>query len=149
MSDCSGPGQQVSDFNIRPKIKQDAFPFNSNGWVQTPRRDSLSVLPDPNTQVRSDLVTCNCMWTRQCGRQSKLKQVAMTTSISCNGCHKQFSSKNQLFSHLKLSAKKCLPIEECDYFLTHVISVTRKKTVCYMVMFLERVLKVDNTPLGL
>mmetsp|Transcript_39981 Transcript_39981/g.83619 ORF Transcript_39981/g.83619 Transcript_39981/m.83619 type:complete len:805 (+) Transcript_39981:175-2589(+) len=48
-------------------------------------------------------------------------------SVSCNGCHKQFSSKNQLFRHLKKTAKTCLTPEEYEEFSTHVLSVSREK----------------------
>mmetsp|Transcript_20775 Transcript_20775/g.45061 ORF Transcript_20775/g.45061 Transcript_20775/m.45061 type:complete len:832 (+) Transcript_20775:71-2566(+) len=46
---------------------------------------------------------------------------------SCNGCHKQFSSKNQLFRHLNQSAKTCLSPEEYKVFLDRVLATKREK----------------------
>ncbi|KAL7538847.1 hypothetical protein ACHAXR_009138 [Thalassiosira sp. AJA248-18] len=50
-----------------------------------------------------------------------------TTLISCKGCEKQFTSKNQLFRHLNQSAKTCLSPEEYEDFLKNVISARREK----------------------
>ncbi|KAL9188493.1 hypothetical protein ACHAXT_006871 [Thalassiosira profunda] len=47
--------------------------------------------------------------------------------ISCNGCHKQFKSKNELFRHLDESAKTCLTPEEYRDYFDAVISKKREK----------------------
>ena len=49
------------------------------------------------------------------------------TSAKCHGCGKEFTSKNQLFRHLKTSARACLSPEDYAAFAARVFASAREK----------------------